>query len=298
MKMEQLYWDILNNLQDGVYFADTERRIHFWNKAAEDIPGYTSEEILGKQYHDSKLNHIDAEGRPLCVVGCPLFGTIVDGDQRTAHVFVRHKDGFRIPISVNTFPIKQDGEIVGAVEVFTQSSPKVYDDDLVKQLSRSAIHDALAILPNRRYLESFLEYKLSEYARFGRLCAALFADIDNFSAFNNTHGHRTDDTVLRNVAASLKSSMRSTYLVGRWSGEEFAGIYSISKPSEAVIIAEKFRHLIECTDVEQGGNMLHVSVSVGISVAHNGNNVHSIIERADSLTYESKRIGKNRVTPD
>ena len=296
MYKEQLYLGIIDNLHDGIYFVDSDRKIQFWNKAAEKITGYTSGEIVGKQCQNSKLNHIDEEGRPLCVVGCPLFATLVDGEQRRARVFVRHKDGHRIPIMVNIMPIREGDDIIGAVEVFTQNSPKVYDDNLIEKLSRIAMHDKLTSLPNRRYLESFLDYKLSEYTRFGRSFAVLFADIDNFGKFNNEYGHDVGDAVLCNIAESMKNAIRSTDLVGRWGGEEYVGIYTISKDTEAAIIGEKLRQLVANTEVMHEGKALNVSISVGVTTVRNGDTAQSIIERADSLMYESKRNGKNRVT--
>ena len=296
MQKERLYLGIINNLQDGVYFVDTDRNIRFWNKAAEEITGYTAEEIVGKQCLSSNLNHIDEQGRPLCNIGCPLFSTIIDGRQRIANVFVRHKAGYRIPITVNIFPVYDDETIVGAAEVFTKNSPKVYEDDLIEKLSGIAMHDALTGLPNRRYLESFLEYKLNDYMRFGRPFAVLFSDIDDFRKFNNKYGHDAGDAVLCNIASSLKTSVRNADLVGRWGGEESLGIYTLSKETEAAIIGEKFRALVANTEIVHGGQSLSVSVSVGVTIGRKDDTVDSIIKRADLLMYQSKQNGKNCVT--
>ncbi|MBQ9625194.1 MAG: diguanylate cyclase, partial [Clostridia bacterium] len=203
-----IYMSIINNMQDGAYFVDKERKILFWNRAAEKITGYSADEIVGKDCPNSGLNHIDDEGRPLCTVGCPLFATNIDGKQRKERVFVRHKDGYRIPLQVNIFPIKKDNEIIGSIELFTQDSPTKYEDDLIERLSGIAMHDDLTGLPNRRYLESFLDYKLAQFERFGKNFAVMFADIDNFSQVNNTYGHDAGDMVLVNIAQSLKLNMR------------------------------------------------------------------------------------------
>lgn len=296
MEMEELYLNIINNLRDGIYFVDTERRILFWNKAAERITGYSAEEIVGKQCQNSALNHIDEEGRPLCLVGCPLFATLGDGQQRQDRVFVRHKDGYRIPIHVNIFPVRKDGQIIGAAEVFTQDCPTVYEDDLVEKLSNVAMHDQLTRLPNRRYLESFLHYKMEEFQRFGRPFAVLFADIDNFSRFNNEYGHDMGDAVLRNIAASIRRSVRNNDLVGRWGGEEYVGIYSGADSLDISIIGEKFRQLVRNTEVVSEGERLNVSVSVGITAVQPGDTMEALVERADSLMYRSKKEGKDRVT--
>lgn len=296
MKNEKMYLAILNNLRDGVYFVDIDRRILFWNKAAERITGYTSEEIVGKCCQETLLNHINEEGHPLCVCSCPLFETLADGKTRKARVFVRHKDGYRIPVFVHIVPVEENGEIIGAVETFSRASKTVYDDNLIEHLSCVATHDALTSLPNRHYIESFLEYKYKEYKRFGRLFAVAFADIDNFRDFNNTYGHAVGDLVLSGIGETMMKSHRNTDLIGRWGGEEFIGIYSINEPSEAVSIGERFRQLFLDTKIEHKGERLTITASVGVAVIKDTDTVQTLQERADELMYQSKKGGKNRVT--
>ena len=298
MKTEELYLSIINNLQDGVYFVDNNRVIQFWNKAAEEISGYTAEDIVGKACPETMLNHIDEEGRPLCIVGCPLYSTLVDGIQRKSRVLLRHKQGHRIPILVNIFPLEQNGKVIGAIEIFTRNSPKIYEDDMVEQLSGIAMHDTLTQLPNRRYLESFLEYKFNEYKRFDRSFAVLFADIDNFGRFNNEYGHEVGDAVLVNIAASLLRSIRHSDLAGRWGGEEFLGIYTIEKPEEVFHVGERFRQLVGNTEVIHNGLRLKVSVSVGVTMVRPQDSPQSLVERGDHLMYSSKKNGKDRVSTD
>lgn len=296
MKSAQFYLDIINQLQDGIYFVDKERKIQFWNRAAEQITGYKADMIVGKSCQDSGLKHIDRNGQPLCTFACPLFSTLSDGKQRQHQVLVRHRDGYRIPLRVNIFPILHGEEIVGAVEVFTKDSPTVFEDDLIENLSNLAMHDELTALPNRRFLESFLSYRFDEYKRFGRNFAVLFADIDDFSQVNNNYGHDAGDMVLKNIAASLNHNIRRNDLVGRWGGEEFLGIYSISAPSEIQIIAERFRFLVDNTEAISNGRAIHTTVSVGITAVYPEDTIQTLIERADRLMYESKNTGKNKIT--
>lgn len=295
MEAEKLFHTIINHLRDGVYYVDNERRIQFWNRAAEEITGYTAEEIVGMQCQCSGLNHIDEEGTPLCHVGCPLFCTIVDGKERSHRVFVRHKNGSRIPVHVYVFPIRRDGEIVGAAEVFTRDSLTVYQDDLVERLSNIAMHDALTQLPNRRYLESFLSYKMDEFRRFGRPFAVLFADIDNFGDFNNTYGHDVGDDILCRVAEKIRQTTRRDDLVGRWGGEEYIGIYSVGSSAELPVIGERLRQMVKETDVLCEAGTLHVTVSVGITMVRQEDTIDTLVDRVDDLMYCGKREGKDCV---
>ena len=293
MQMEELYFTIINGLSDGVYFADLDRRILLWNKTAEVITGYTTGEIIGKACPDTLLNHIDAQGTPLCEVGCPLFSTIVDGKQRRAQVFVRHKEGYRIPIMVHIFPVVQAGEIIGAAEVFTRGCSTTYEDNLIERLTEIAMHDALTGLPNRRYLESFLQYRLDMYNRFQRPFALLYADIDNFNCYNNDYGHEAGDLVLMRVAEGIRDHNGRNHLVGRWGGDEFIGIYSIASAEDIPILAEQFRGMISETAVMYHSNALRISVSVGVTAVKPGDTAASIVERADRLMYRDKKKGKN-----
>ena len=215
MTKEELYLSILDNIQDGVYYVDIHRKIKFWNKGAEQITGYQADEMLGLECSESKLNHIDEFGNHLCITGCPLFATNIDGVVRTERVFVRHKNGYRIPLLTTVYPIRENGVIVGSVEVFTRNSPKAYDDNLIENLSEKAMHDSLTKLPNRSYLESFLQYKLSEYQRFGKRFALLFVDIDHFRVFNNTYGHDVGDLVLTDIAKSIVNIIKKDDMFGR-----------------------------------------------------------------------------------
>lgn len=295
METEKMYLTILNNLSDGVYFVNNDRRILFWNKAAEMITGYTSEEIVGKCCQDTLLNHIDEGGKPLCICGCPLFSTLTDGEARKARVFVRHKAGYRIPVFVQIVPVKEEGEIIGAIETFSRDSKTVYDDNLIEHLSGIAMHDALTRLPNRHYIEHFLEYKYKEYKKFGRLFAVAFADIDNFGHFNNAYGHAVGDMVLSSIGDTMLKRHRSTDLIGRWGGEEFIGIYSIKEASEAESIGENFRRIFSDTKIEHDGEVLTVTASVGVSVVLPSDTPETLWKRADALMYKGKEAGKNRV---
>jgi PAS domain S-box-containing protein len=117
------YRELLDYLTDGIYFTDKERRIAYWNKGAEALAGYSSQEVIGKCCKDNLLMHVDALGRELCLHGCPLDATIQDGKPREAEVFLHHKNGHRVPIRVRIAAMRNDaGEIVGAVEAFSDNS--------------------------------------------------------------------------------------------------------------------------------------------------------------------------------
>lgn len=298
MDREQLYLSILNNLPNGLYYVNLKREIQFWNKTAEELTGYTQEEMIGHACQDTFLNHIDENGIPLCNGKCPLYDTMIDGKKKQALVYLRHKEGYRVPIYVNISPIYEDGKIVGAVEIFNRPTTTIYDDNLIEKLTNASSRDRLTALPNRAYTQNYLEYKLSAYKNTNSPFAVMFFDIDNFSAFNNTYGHDMGDSVLINIAESLRRSMRKSDFVGRWGGEEFLGVFEIDSLEAAENLGEKIRILIQNTEVFHDENMVNVTASIGITLVSPEDTVESLIKRADELMYESKRNGKNCVTAE
>jgi len=289
--------DLLDNLFDGVYFADTERRIMYWNKAAQRLTGYGPEEVLGRYCRDNILNHVDDQGTCLCQGTCPLGETIKSGRPTEVEVYLHHKDGHRVPVLVRTAPVfDRNGRITGAVEVFGDNSPRLEARERVKELERLALLDHLTSLPNRRYVESQLQARLAEIERFGWPFGALFVDIDHFKLVNDAHGHDTGDEVLRMVSRTLEASSRPFDLVGRWGGEEFLAIVRNVGAEALLRAAERYRRLIRESVLFREPEPIRVTVSIGGSLAFKTDTVETLIHRVDQCLYQSKCQGRDRVT--
>ena len=298
MDNERIYLEIVNSMREGVYLTSQDRTILFWNKAAESITGYRKEEIVGKHCQNTPLEHIDSEGRTICMTGCPLHATLLDGQQRSRNIFLKHLKGHRLAVKAQFFPIREDGRIVGAIEIFTPESTTEYNNDLIENLSNSAMNDQLTGLPNRRKVESFLDFRLKERELFLHDFFVVFLDIDHFRYFNNTYGHDAGDVVLKSIADAVKQVIRTNDLFGRWGGEEFIGVFMIKNEKDALLLAEKIRVLIENIDIVIHGKALKVTASLGITKALEGDTIDSVVKRADELMYQSKKNGRNKVSAD
>lgn len=288
---------IIDNIEEGVYFVDRTRTIKMWNAAAQQISGYTQDEMVGLRCQDTHLNHIDKEGYPLCELSCPLYATIGDGMRRSADVLLRHKAGHRVPIKVRAIPVYDDNkEIVGALEIFTPASSTQYEDNLVESLISLAMRDSLTGLPNRAYMESYLQHKFSEFERYGKKFCVLFTDVDNFNHFNNYYGHAVGDAVLQTISKSFQKNLRQTDVMGRWGGEEFLAVIDTGPNSDLQAIGNKICRLVSTAQVMHQNKPLNVTASVGVAEVQEGDTPESITIRADFLMYQSKKSGKNCCT--
>ena len=292
------YETLLDNLYDGVYFVDRERQITFWNKAAERITGFTKAEVLGKRCADNLLRHVDDRGTPLCKGACPLAYTLRDGQLRSASVFLHHKQGHRLPVAIGVAPITDTRQnIIGAVEIFRDNSAAVAALEHLKELEDLVYLDGLTRIANRAYLETFVIAKFNELRRLGWSFGVIFLDVDRFKQVNDTFGHQAGDLVLKMVAQTLVKNCRSFDLIGRWGGEEFICVISKLKDADQIkVIADRLRALVESAWVSLADCSLHVTISLGATLARIQDTPETLIHRADDLMYRSKAAGRNCLT--
>jgi diguanylate cyclase (GGDEF)-like protein/PAS domain S-box-containing protein len=294
---EKFYQELLDNLDEGVYFVDRDRKITYWNRGAQGISGYASAEVVGKRCKDSILVHVDEKGKSLCEEGCPLAETIDTGQVCEATVYLLHKDGHRIPVSIRAAPIRDNqGNIIGAVESFRDRSNLEAVSQRLQELEKMALLDSLTGLSNRRHIEASMQIRLEELARYGWAFGLLFIDIDDFKAINDTHGHEVGDSVLKLVSMTLLNSLRPFDILGRWGGEEFVAVVVNVNKIQLLQIAERALTLVGHSSLFAQSGAIRVTVSIGATMAEAGESVPELLERADVLMYQSKKSGKNQVT--
>jgi diguanylate cyclase (GGDEF)-like protein len=255
--------------------------------------------VIGFCCAGNLLRHIDADGRELCQNDCPLAATIVDGRTRESSVFLHHKLGHRVPVSLRTSPVRDDsGKIVGAVEIFSDNSSSLQILQEFEKLKQDAFLDPLTGVGNRRYGEMTLSTRIYELYTHNIHFGLLFLDIDNFKRFNDQFGHKTGDEVLLMVANSISLALRKMDVVSRWGGDEFVVILPGATRVVAWSVAERIRILIENSFIEAGKDKLNVTVSIGVTMSRTDDTVEEIVGRSDRLMYLSKGGGRNQVTED
>lgn len=288
---------ILNNLYDGVYIVDKNRKIIYWNKAAEDLTGYSHLDLVGSYCFNNILNHIDIHGNKLCMSGCPLVAAIRDNEIKESNVFFHHKDGYRVPISLKALPYKDsNGEITGAIEIFSENSERKQILEKIKNLEKLAMLDELTQLPNRRYIENVIQMKLNEYLLNEVKFGLIFMDIDDFKKINDNYGHDVGDLVLKTISKTFSNNLRGDDIIGRWGGEEFIAVFSGVNRENLEKIAEKLRMLVENTVIKD--EKLKVTISIGAALVTPEDDMDTLIKKSDQLLYKSKKSGKNCVSID
>lgn len=165
-----------------------------------------------------------------------------------------------------------------------------------EHLKAIATHDALTGVPNRALLHQRLEHALAVSRRSGRLLALLFIDLDRFKDVNDSLGHAAGDEVLREVATRLSGCLREVDTIARHGGDEFVVLLEEVERREEVeqVTARMQEVLAEPLVVE--GQEVGVTISIGVALyPRDGEEVSTLIRRADLAMYRAKEVGRNTV---
>lgn len=161
-----------------------------------------------------------------------------------------------------------------------------------------SVKDSKTGLYNHNFFISRTNEELARCRRYKKTFSLIVMDIDKFKNFNDTYGHLAGDEVIISLAEKLKHSLREEDILSRFGGEEFTVLLPETGRNEGFITAERLRKEIEAMEVDYQGTILKVTISLGISTYDWVEKLseNTMIERADTALYDSKKNGRNRST--
>jgi len=167
---------------------------------------------------------------------------------------------------------------------------------LNEELNVQARFDALTGCGNRRHFFDELYTELQRSARFELPCCLALLDIDHFKSVNDLYGHATGDAVLVHFSDIVRKCLRSSDLLCRIGGEEFAVLMPQTSLEGGVWLAERVRVAVESSSLESNEAKIQVTASFGVvQWLGGGDSVEAFIARADDAMYAAKRSGRNQV---
>ena len=166
--------------------------------------------------------------------------------------------------------------------------------DLFQVVKEQAITDSMTGLYNRRYFEEFLKKEALRATRQNQKFTVIGIDLDYLKKINDIYGHNYGDLAIKAISSVLKRSCRSIDVASRMGGEEFNLILPGVDSQGGQVVAERIRKAIENIEIDKVGN---ITASLGVATYfEHSDDVDELLELVDHAMYESKRLGRNRVT--
>ncbi len=296
---EAQYRSVVERVPGVVYVAEAGQhgRWHFVSPKIEDLLGYTPEEWTGdptlwmRRMHPAdrdRMARAENEDRERAESKGRWEYRLIARDGRVVWVI---DDEAVIARDADGHPTMVQGILVDI-------SDRI---DLEDQLRHQALHDPLTNLPNRVLFVDRLSHALVRRGRPGNGLAALFIDLDDFKAINDTLGHATGDDLLRLVGARLAGVLRAEDTACRLGGDEFAFLIEDAPADRAERIARRILDAL-ARPFDLGGRTVTLSASIGIAtrdyLGDGGSAAESadeLLRDADTAMYAAKALGKGRI---
>lgn len=188
----------------------------------------------------------------------------------------------------------------------TKSRLDLFRPGLALALNNALTHDRLQTLAaldpltgvyNRRFGMARLHEEFNRAVRTTGPLGVMMFDIDHFKKVNDTYGHLAGDRVLIQVAETARAALRDGDVLMRYGGEEFLVILPAASKANSHEVSERLRRMVEETSIAEGGQMIEVTISIGITSFPelNAESDRELVKRADEALYSAKQSGRNRV---
>jgi len=273
---------LLDKARDAIIVRGIDGRIQFWNKGAERLYGWSSEEVLGRCIDAGMVR--DGPGATEAAV----HATLQTGEWR-GEVGQRRKDGVRLTVEGHWTLVRDDDNQPKAILVInTDVTQRKASDEKIRNL---ALYDSLTGLANRSLFAERLALALTRARREEYPLAILYMDLNRFKEINDTHGHGTGDQVLMKVARRFQAALRADEILARLAGDEFVVVAERADAATAARIAERLREAM-ADPVTIGGHSFPVGLAIGIAVfPRDGSEMDDLLKRADIAMYRAKAVG-------
>ena len=256
----------------------TDGRIIFTNPAAAELLGVENEQALvGRSIGDFAA----PESRD-AFEGTSTNGQGGGGTPRVRGRLIR-STGSALDVEISSSPCVYHDRPAMVVLARDISAQLRYERDL----HALALVDELTGLHNRRGFTLFADQEIARARRSGQLPMLLFADLDDLKGINDVHGHASGDAAIRLVGSALKSILRETDIVARWSGDEFVALLSDGDPGAVEQILERLAAAIASQMPKDLPYV--VSATAGTSTLDPMLSLQEAIERADAELYTRKK---------
>jgi diguanylate cyclase (GGDEF)-like protein len=274
----------LDEIDYGVVLLDWELRTEFMNRAAREL-GSLRELAPGERPFFSELLRQVGDNGAYAAPEKELDSYVAERIE-----WVRRGDF--VPFELRM----ADGTVMHVRCIMLRDGARMLTYTDVTDLLRLASIDGLTGLYNRRHFLALAEKEWHRVKRYERPLSLLMLDIDLFKSINDRFGHDAGDKVIMDVANSCIETKRSSDVVGRIGGEEFAFVLPETDMESALQLAERLRLSIADRPVFLGRESITLSVSIGLAEASPSvTGIQELMKQADEALYVAKRSGRNRV---
>jgi diguanylate cyclase (GGDEF)-like protein len=289
------YRHMMDNVENGVIFIDSEYRVLDWNRSAVRITGRSAESVHHQVWTPDIAGLCDTEGFPIQEANCPFRAMMTVGAIGKQRLAVRTPTLELVQVSIDMIPVSNEqGLLCGGAMILEDVSETAELERKIVHLRERACQDQLTKVANRGELNRQLPEFVAYHQRTRQSGSVLICDIDFFKKINDKFSHQAGDEALIIFAKLLKESCRETDFVARYGGEEFVILCSQCDLAEAKSLGENIRKKLQRTPLAVLRNQC-ITASFGVATINPEDTEETVLGRADRGLLIAKENGRDRV---
>ncbi|MHB8841133.1 MAG: putative bifunctional diguanylate cyclase/phosphodiesterase, partial [Candidatus Aquicultor sp.] len=277
---------ILDTVGALVILLDCEGRIALFNRACEEMTGYTFEEVRGRHIWDILIPPEEIESTKA------VFAELTAGKFPNRHEssWLAKTGERRLIAWSNTALVGDDGEVQWVIPIGMDVTDRKQAEETINYMS---YYDTLTGLPNRALFNDRLNLALAYAHRNQEVFAVMCLDLDSFKSINDTMGHVVGDEVLQGISKRLQECLREGDTVARLGGDEFALLLpQVTGVENVVKVAQKIFDAIQ-PPFNFDERDFYTTTSIGVSLyPYDGDDPQTLIKNAEVALYRAKEQGR------
>ncbi|HHY73769.1 MAG TPA: EAL domain-containing protein [Bacillus bacterium] len=284
---EEFLQSITSNMGEGLIVMNDNGELTYMNFEAEQLLGWSKEDLLGKNIHDYIHRHKDGSHFPK--ENCPSLKASKEGEvYRVNEDYFIRKNGKIFPVSYVVTPFANKGQASGAIIVFRDITQMKKDEELIHYL---AFYDELTKLPNIRCLKEKWEEIVEGLPN--QKAAILILDINRFKNINEALGHSFGDLILQEAAKRLNEQLFPNMFLYRMTGDEFVLILPTEEETEILTKFEAiqlgFKEPLRAQQL-----LLNVTFRCGVALyPQHGSEIEGLLQHANIALMEAQNQNKS-----
>ena len=274
---------VINLIDDLIFYKDENFKYLGCNSAFLTFINKSPAELIGKddfEIFDHKLACLFRHNDELM---------LAEGNIRTNEEWVTYPDGSKVYLLTKKIPFVYNHVSTGILGISRDITSL---EKAKQQLKAQALIDELTNIKNRKAYNLKITALLAVFERYQTPFSIISIDIDDFKKINDNHGHDIGDKVLQGFSALIEGHIRQTDHLFRVGGEEFIILSESKNKIDTIKLAEKLRITVANKTLMSD---INITISLGICEVIKGDCANSIAKRVDTLLYQAKSSGKNRV---
>ena len=265
---------VLDGLPSGVCVVDNAGRVLFWNARAEQITGFPCQELTDRVFAGSLPWNDDGEGSRT-------------GDSRPENgqeldIFLRHKEGYRVPVRLRSAPVRDGGgTIIATAQVFEERNLAL---GLGYHLNARGVQnhvDASTGISDASSTGAYLEACLRDFADDGMVFGVVVIVIDDLDRIRRTYGASAARRLLHMLAATVGKSLYEGDIVGHWAEDRFIAILLDCRQTMLERAAVMLKNVIQTAAMPWWGDWISASATLGATAVRAGDTVDTLLSRAE-----------------